>query len=256
MVSVRRWWSQYGAQIILVGLLLITAGLIRQTRAVPLYELYYWLTRPIETAQANQQRELTNARIQGLEQRVEELEQQNQRLKELSGYVEEKAISLKTAPIIGRSADHWWQQMTIGLGSRDGIKKGDIVTGLGGLVGRVENVTPHSSLVLLISDPNSRVGVIISRSRDMGFIRGEGERQVVMRFFEKLPDVKVGDAVVTSPASRLFPSGIPVGEVTALNLDQAPAPEATITLNVPMEELEWVFVQPQNSQQEATAEPN
>ncbi|MDR9404262.1 MAG: rod shape-determining protein MreC [Halothece sp. Uz-M2-17] len=247
MISVRRWWSQYGSQIILVGLLLLIAGFIRQTRAVPLYELYYWLTRPIETAQTHQKEVLTNARIQELEQRVEELEQQNKRLKTLSGYVENHSTPLKTAPIIGRSADHWWQQITIGIGSREGVKEGDIVTALGGLVGRVETVTPHSSLVLLISDPNSRVGVILSRSRDMGFIRGEGERKVVMRFFEKLPDVKVGDVVMTSPASRLFPAGIPVGTITALNLDQAPAPEATITLNVPMEELEWVFVQPQTN---------
>jgi rod shape-determining protein MreC len=214
---------------------------------VPIYELYYWLTRPIEMAQANQQRELTNARIQELEQQVEELQQQNQHLKELSGYVKNHSTPLKTVPIIGRSADYWWEEMAIGLGRKEGINQGDIVTGLGGLVGRVEQVTPHSSLVLLISDPKSRVGVIISRSRDMGFIRGEGEQQVVMRFFEKVPDVKVGDSVLTSPASRLFPPGIPVGKVTALNLDQSPAPEATITLNVPMEELEWVFVQPKTT---------
>jgi rod shape-determining protein MreC len=249
MMSVRRWWGRHGSQLILVGLLLLTAGMIRQTQAVPIYELYYWLTRPMEMAQTNQRRELINARIQELEQQVEELQQQNQRLKELSEYIENHSTPLKTAPIIGRSANHWWEQIVIGLGRKKGIDQGDIVTGLGGLVGRVEQVTPHSSLVLLISDPKSRVGVIISRSRDMGFIRGEGEQQVVMRFFEKVPDVQVGDDVLTSPASRLFPPGIPVGKVTALNLDQAPAPEATITLNVPMEELEWVFVQPKISYQ-------
>lgn len=242
MVSVRRWWSQYGSQIILIGLLLVTAGIIRQTQAVAIYELYYWLTRPVETAQANKESQLTNARIQELEQRVIELQQQNQQLRELLGYAKNQSIPTKTAPIIGRSADHWWQQITIGIGSRDGIKKGDIVTGLGGLVGRVESVTPHASVVLLISDPNSRVGVIIARSRDMGFIRGQGDDRVVMQFFEKLPDVKVGDAVMTSPASQLFPPGIPVGKVIALNLDNSPAPEVTIELNVPMEELEWVLV--------------
>jgi len=242
MFSVRRWWSQYGSQIIIIGLLLSTAGLIRQTQAVPIYELYYWLTRPFETAQANRETKLTNAKIQALEQQVLELQQQNQRLKELLGYKQNHSLPSKTAPIIGRSADHWWKQVTIGAGSRDGVEEGDIVTGLGGLLGRVESVTPHASIVLLISDPNSRVGVIISRSRDMGFIRGQGDRTVVMQFFEKLPDVKVGDAVMTSPVSRLFPSGIPVGEVTALNLETSPAPEVTVELNVPIEDLEWVLV--------------
>lgn len=242
MFSVRRWWSQYASQIILIGLLLATAGIIRQTQAVPLYELYYWLMRPLEVVKTDKQTQLTNARIQELEQRVMELQQQNQKLKQLSGYANTQSTPSQIAPIIGRSPDHWWQQITIGIGSQDGVKPGDIVTGFGGLVGRVETVTPRSSLVLLISDPKSRVGVIISRSRDMGFIRGNGDRSVVMQFFEKLPDVEVGDAVVTSPASRLYPSGIPVGEVTDLNLDTSPAPEVTIRLNVPMEELEWVLV--------------
>jgi len=243
MFSLRRWWHQYGSQLILLGLLLGTAGIIRQTQAVPLYELYYWLMRPVQIAQRNQQQELTNARIQALEQRVRELQQQNQQLKDQLGYTETHSTPLKTAPIIGRSADHWWQQLTIGIGSEQGVTNGDIVTGIGGLVGRVKTVTPHASIVMLISDPNSRVGVMISRSRDMGFIRGQGNQKVVMQFFEKLPDVKVGDAVMTSPASQLFPQGISVGKVTSLQLNQSPAPEVTIQLNVPIEELEWVFVQ-------------
>ncbi|PSO49481.1 MAG: rod shape-determining protein MreC [Cyanobacteria bacterium SW_9_44_58] len=243
MFSVRRWWRQYGSQIILLGLLLAIAGIIRQTKAVPIYELYYWFMRPIEMAQVNQKTEFTNARVQELQQRVRELQQQNQQLKQQLGYTKNHSTELKTAPIIGRSADHWWQQITIGIGSQEGVSKGDIITGIGGLVGRIETVTPHASIAMLISDPNSRVGVMISRSRDMGFIRGQGERQVVMQFFEKLPDVQVGDAVITSPASRLFPPGIPVGTVTSLQSGESPAPEATIELNVPMQELEWVSVQ-------------
>lgn len=242
MFSVRRWWSQHGSQIIMVGLLLVVAGIIRQTQAVPLYELYYWLRQPLETVQNRRETELTNARIKELQQRVSELEQQNQQLKQQLGYAENQSEPLKTAPIIGRSADHWWQQITIGIGRNSGVEEGDIVMGLGGLVGRVQQVTPHSSLVLLVSDPSSRVGVIISRSRDMGFIRGQRDREVVMQFFEKLPDVAVGDAVITSQTSQLFPPGIAVGEVTSIDLDQSPAPEATIKLNVPLEDIEWVFV--------------
>lgn len=246
MFSVRRWWSQHGSQMIMVGLLLVVAGIIRQTQAVPLYELYYWLQRPLETVQTRRETELTNARIRELQQRVKELEKQNQQLQEQLGYAENQSENLKTAPIIGRSPDHWWQQITIGIGSNAGVEEGDTVTGLGGLVGRVERVTPNSSLVALVSNPESRVGVIISRSRNMGFISGQGDREVVMQFFQKLPDVEKGDAVITSPASRLFPSGIAVGEITAIDLDKSPAPEATVRLNVPLEDIEWVFVRSKN----------
>jgi rod shape-determining protein MreC len=145
---------------------------------------------------------------------------------------------------VGRSADYWWQQVTLGRGSQDGIKEGFVVTGIGGLVGRVISVTPHTSKVLLVSDPSSRVGASISRSRDMGLIKGQGDQTAVMQFFEKVPDVRPGDIVTTSAVSTRFPSGLPIGKVKSVNLESGPAPEATIELSAPLNYLEWVIVHP------------
>lgn len=257
MFTVRRWWNQHGAQVIFIGVLLGTAWIIRQTQAAPVYELYYWITRPLQTDPSPEE-QLTNARILELQQRLVELEQQNQQLKELLKYAEsqeQSAIapggvqSAIVAPIIGRSADQWWQQITLGIGSRKGVKAGFIVTGYGGLVGRVTSVTPNTCRVLLISDPDSRVGVTISRSRYMGFMRGQGNQQAVMQFFEKTPDVRPGDVVITSSVSRLFPPGIPIGRVQSINLAKSPAPEAVIELTAPFGYLEWAFVHPFNSPQ-------
>ncbi len=242
MFSVRQWWSQHRSQFIILILLLVTAWVIRQTQAFPIYELYYWLTRPLEIVQTQRDDEITNARIKELEQRIEELEQQNQKLKEWEEYHDNQPESLKTAPIIGRSADHWWQQLTVGIGRNQGVKEGDVVTGIGGLVGRVQQVTPNTSLVLLISDPNVRVGVIVSRSRNMGVMSGQGNHQGVMEFFNTSPDVEPGDSIITSPASQLYPPGIPVGEVTKVDLEQSPSPEAIVELNVPIKTLEWVSI--------------
>jgi rod shape-determining protein MreC len=173
---------------------------------------------------------------------VIELENQNRQLQSLLGYVRKNAEQGTVAPVIGRSADHWWQQITLGRGDRDGIKVGDVVMGNGGVVGRVTQVTPNTSRVLLVSDPTSQLGVTISRSRHMGYIRGQAANRVVMEFFDKVPDVRPGDGVVTSSYSQLFPSGLPIGVIESVNLNRSPAPQAVIELSAPISHLEWVIV--------------
>ena len=242
---VRVWWTRRGFQIALLGIVLATAGFLRQTQGAFISEIYYWLARPFQGEENLQiQGQLTNARIQELEQRLAELEYQNQQLEKLLGYFESQKQPVIAAPIVGRSADYWWQQVTLGRGSQDGIKENFIVTGIGGLVGRVVSVTPHTSRVLLVSDSTSRVGASISRSRDLGLIKGQGSQTAVMEFFEKVPDVRPGDVVTTSAVSRLFPSGLPIGKVKEIKLKSGPAPEATIELSAPLDYLEWVIVHP------------
>jgi rod shape-determining protein MreC len=221
------------------------AWLLHQTQSALIWEIYQFLSRPFQgESSVNVQARLTNARILELEQRLVELERQNHQLKQLIGEFDAHQRSSVAAAIIGRSSDAWWRQVILGRGSQAGIKEGFIVTGIGGLVGRVMAVTPESSRVLLVSDPSSRVGAMISRSRSMGLIEGKGSKVVTMRFFEKDPDVRPGDPVATSSVSRLFPSGIPIGRVQSVQLNRGPAPEVKIRLTAPINHLEWVLVHP------------
>ena len=248
MLIVRRWYAQYGSKLMWAVITLGIGWFFRQTQGTPILELYYWLSRPFEPAPpVLLQERLTNARIQELEMRLAELERQNQQLQELLGYFETQSQSVITSPIIGRSTDDWWKQVILGRGSHDGIKVGFIVTGIGGVIGRVVDVTLHTSRVLLVSDPTSRVGATVSRSRTMGLVEGKGSRIVVMRFFEKVPNVNPGDTITTSPVSRLFPGGLPIGRVESVNLESSPAPQATIKLTAPINDLEWAIVHPFDS---------
>lgn len=243
MFTVRRWWDRFGSQAFIVFLAMGTALFIRQTQGTVLSELYYWTVRPIQPRPLPEER-LSNARVQELETRLSELEQQNQSLKELLQYTETEKRSGVAAPIIGRSVDGWWNHVVIGRGENDDVSVDDVVTGPGGLVGRVIQVTPNTSRILLASDPTSRVGVTVSRSREMGFMVGDDSELAVMEFFEKVPDVKEGDKVLTSRVSQRFPEGIPVGEVESVDLEKSPAPQAVIKLTAPFEYLEWVVVHP------------
>ncbi len=232
---------RYGSQITLIFLIVVSAWLLRHTKGGAIAEIYNLIVSPFQP-ETNQIDLLTNSRILELESRLAELERQNQKLQQLLGYVQKQKSSVIVAPVIGRSADYWWQQFTIGRGSQDGITEGFAVTGIGGLVGKIIEVTPNTSRVLLISDPTSRVGVTISRTRYLGVIQGQGNNEAVMRFFEKVSDVKVGDIVTTSSVSRIYPAGFPLGKIKSIDLNTGPAPEAIVELTVPLSYLEWVVV--------------
>ena len=243
MYTLRRWWDRHRLRIILTSMAVGSALILRQTQATPFFEVYQLLTRAFQPNVA-QQKLLENAQYQELQQRLTELESQNQRLRELVGYVAETKKVGITAPVVGRSADHWWQQLILGRGSNDNVRVGYIVMAPGGVVGRVTSVTPNTSRVLLLSDPSSRIGVTISRSRFMGYMRGQSTSHAVMEFFDKVPDVRRGDVVSTSSLSQLFPAGMPVGRVESVSLNKSPAPEATIELSAPVSFLEWAVVYP------------
>lgn len=252
MFTLRRWWDRHRIQTILAGLAIGTALFLRQTEGAVLYEAYQFLVRPFQP-DLERKTVLTNAQIQELQQRLTELESQNQQFRTLLGYVEQTKKPGITAPVVGRSADHWWQHVLMGRGSRDGIKEGYVVMAPGGVVGRVVSVTPNTSRVLLLSDPSSRVGVTVSRSRFMGYIRGQSSNRAVMEFFDKVPDVRQGDVITTSALSQLFPAGLPVGRVESVNMSKSPAPEAMIELTAPVSFLEWAIIHPHAQSQAGKA---
>lgn len=241
MYAMRRWWDKNRWQLIGTCLALGCAWLVRQTQGSAISELTSIISRPFQDP--SQVERLNNARIIELLGRLVEQERQNQQLKDLLDYrAAQKNRPMIVAPVIGRSADLWWQQITLGRGSNEGIEVNFVVTAPGGLVGRVIVVTPNTSRVLLISDLTSQVGVTVSRSRYTGLLKGQSSTRAVMQFFDKVPDVRPGDFVATSPYSQIFPAGIPVGRVEKIDLTKSPAPEAAIALTSPLNYLEWVFV--------------
>lgn len=243
MFTLRRWWDRHRIQIMLVSVALGSAVFLRQTQGALLFDVYQLVTRPFQGS-PDRQTVLANAQMQELQNRLTELENQNQRLQALLGYAAKAPKSGIAAPVVGRSADHWWQHILLGRGGRDGIKENDVVMAPGGLVGRVTSVTATSSRVLLLSDPSSKVGVMISRTRYMGSLRGKSSNQAVMEFYDKVPDVRPGDVVSTSSLSTLYPAGLPIGRVESVNMSRSPAPEAIISLTAPVAFLEWAVVYP------------
>ena len=241
MDSIRSWWERYSFQTAIVTAGIGLAWLIRQTQGVAIMETYQFLSRPFQ-ASVSRQELLQDAQVRELRYRLTEIESQNQRMKELLKVKVNPTDNGVWAVVIGRGADSWWNQILIGKGSNDGIKSGSVVVAPGGLVGRVTYVSPNSSRVLLVSDPNSQVGVVVSRSRYNGMLKGQSQNTATLEFFERDPDAKVGDIIHTSQFSTLFPENVPVGRIKSINLDKQPSPEAIVEFSTPLGLLEHVKV--------------
>ncbi len=247
MLSVRRWWERFGTTTLLTGAAVGVALIIRQTQGSFLLESYQLIARPFYNS-PDRTAELKNAQSEELQQRLIDLQNKNQKLEDLLGFIQTQKTKGIPAPVIGRSADHWWSHLVLGRGKKDGVEVNSIVMSPGGVVGRVSKVSDSASVVVLLSDAFNQVGVTVSRTRATGFIKGQSAdkagSQVVMEFFDKNVDVRRGDTLVTSAFSKKFPSGLPIGRVESVDLGKSPSPEAVIQLTAPIAALEWTAIYP------------
>jgi rod shape-determining protein MreC len=245
--SAKRWWGKNAGKLVGSAVAITGGAVLWHTQAAVIWEIYRTVSLPFQP-NAYSPTVVADSRAEQLELELAEAQAQNAKMKKLlephNDGSQTKPITV--AKVIGRSADNWWQQIVIGKGSSDGVQVGSIALDGKGLVGRVSHVTPHTSQVLLSTDPSSRIGALISRSRHMGYIQGNNDRsdRLVMQFFDKTPDVKVNDTVVTSNVSQLYPGGLVVGKIVQIDLAKVPAPEAIIKLTAPINALEWLQIYP------------
>jgi rod shape-determining protein MreC len=145
------------------------------------------------------------------------LENENKALKELLKFEQAPDTNSISARVIGDSGGAFARTMILNAGSKAGVRKGQAVITGAGLVGRVQEVGLRSSRLLLLSDLNSRIPVVIESSRVRGVVAGtNGE---TLRLVHLPPDVVAapGDRIVTSGHGGALPPGLPIGVVSAVN---------------------------------------
>ena len=221
--------------------LLLVLGLVRLSKGAGFADGFALLSRPFWPGTA--QREWVEA-AQQQEQisRLELLERDNARLRELLALDQQSSGDWIQAAVISRTASGWWQQLILGKGSVEGVAKDDTVIGPGGLIGRVQSVTPTTSRVRLLTAPGSRIGVWLPRTQQHGLLAGLGTARPQLQFLDKDIQVRPGDLVSTSPASTLLPPNLPVAVVQSLNARAVPAPTALVQLIAPPDAIDWVQV--------------
>jgi rod shape-determining protein MreC len=141
------------------------------------------------------------------------LETENIALRELLQFVPATDATSISARVIGDAGGAFARTMILNAGSREGVRKGQAVINGSGLIGRVQEVGRRSSRLLLLTDLNSRIPVLIERSRARGVVAGTNGDTLSLVHLP--PDVltEPGDRIVTSGHGGALPPGIPVGVV-------------------------------------------
>ena len=220
---------------LLLSLYILTATARGQIKNEPVGALLMWILRPLQIAgqgTANWikgfrdnydtlagfrgENERLRKRVQTLEverQRLLEAEATNRRLQQLLDFRSELPGGAITASIIANSATSWFQSCVLNKGSADGVRKGMAVVTPLGIVGKVVSVTGRTAKVLLLTDPNSGIDVLVQRTRSRGIVSGSLESGTVLKYMKRSEDVQEGDRLVTSGLDTVFPKGLLVGTV-------------------------------------------
>jgi rod shape-determining protein MreC len=141
------------------------------------------------------------------------LEAENTTLKANLQWIPDPAPSYVSAHVVADAGGVYARAVLLSIGPNHSVTKGQIALDERGLVGRVTELGSRSARVLLITDMNSRIPVILESSRARAMLVGtNGARPRLMYWPEgQLP--AEGEHVVTSAEANAFPAGLPVGVV-------------------------------------------
>jgi rod shape-determining protein MreC len=147
--------------------------------------------------------------------------QENKELRNILNFVSSKSSSFKVARIIGRSHQIFNQKIFIDAGENRNLKEGSIVAGDRGIIGRITEVGPDKSRVLLVTDASSRIPILTSKGRIRGILAGNGSNLMEILYLPKNEIVEEGDLVFTSGDGDTLPPGLLVGVVRKSEKDYA-----------------------------------
>ena len=218
---------------LLLSIYILMAAARGQLKNEPLGALLMWIMRPLQIASqgavnwvidfrenydtlAGFKNERLRKRIQNLEverQKYLEADATNRQLKQLLDFRSHLPAGAITASIIANSATSWFKSCQIDKGSVDGVRKGMAVVTPLGVVGQVVAVTPRTAKVILLTDQNSGIDVLVQRTRSRGIVSGSLESGTVLKYVKRSEDIQQGDRLITSGMDGVFPKGMMVGTV-------------------------------------------
>lgn len=156
-----------------------------------------------------------NARLLQWQAAAAKLEAENERLRALLNYKPGPKASFISARVVADTGGTFAHSLILNSGVSQGITKGQAVMSDDGLVGRMADVGRRASRVLLITDLNSRIPVLIEATRTRAILAGDNTDRPRLVHLTPGATASIGDRIVTSGHAGAFPPGMPVGVVVA-----------------------------------------
>ena len=238
-ISTNRWWHKkknWGLFIFLLFLFIarISKGSIYK-------DLYFFISKPFWPGQF-QREVLTKSIKQEFVIRLNQLEKDNKRLREILSLQRLSDSESISASVISRKTGSWWRQIILNKGAKDGVEVGSFVVGPGGLLGRVNDTSLFTASVTLLTSPESKVGIWVERIQSHGLLVGLGNDYPKVVFYNKDVDIEVGDFVLSSPASTLLPPNIPIGIIQSVEPELRGQKTANLFLIAKPQAIDWVQI--------------
>ena len=186
--------------------------------------------------------------------RLSEDAAQAHRLQTLLAFKEQYIAKTVAAQVIGTSGSDLSRIVYLDKGENSGLRRDMAVITADGIVGKVVEVFPSVSKVLLINDQSSGVGVILEKSRLQGVLRGTSNGEVVLERVMSDEQVPVGENVLTSGGDQIFPKGLPVGVITKVGTGKDLFLNIKVKPSTDLSKLEEVLVVAEKQQRQAVAE--
>lgn len=158
-----------------------------------------------------------NAKLREWQATAHQLQTENTALRDFLRMAPETQARYVTARVIADPGGAFVRSAIVNVGRRHGAAKGQAVVTPDGLVGRIFEAGLHSARVLLVTDINSRLPVLIESSRARAILAGDNSDRPKLAFLAASADVSVGDRIVTSGQGGMFPPGLPVGAVSSID---------------------------------------
>ena len=238
-ISTSRWWHTKKSWILFSIFLFLI--FVRITKGSIYKDFYYFISKPFWPGQSQKELILKSLNQEYLI-KSNLLLKDNIRLREILNLQQSSNSDSILAAVISRKTGSWWRQIILNKGSKDGVEIGSIVMGPGGLLGRVKSTSFFTSSVILLTSPESKVGVWMDRIQINGLLIGSGDDYPNLVLYSKDAEVKVGDFVSSSPASTLLPPNIPIGIVKSIEKSFQTKKTAKISLLAKPHAIDWVQI--------------
>lgn len=147
------------------------------------------------------------------QQIARQLEQENAVLKAQLNLRPEPQPFFITARVIADTGGAFVRTLVVNAGRRDGVLPGQAAVSGAGLIGRITEVGERASRLLLLTDLNSRVPVVVEGSRLRGVLAGDNSERPRLIYLPAQAQVSPGDRIVTSGHGGIFPPGLAIGRV-------------------------------------------
>lgn len=223
-----RLFKEYvlGAFLVLVSLVLLSLNdntQIRQIRSITvgfvgtLQDAVSFIPNFFALRVENRLLRRTNVDLLDEVNQLREAKLENLQLRALLGLKENLDYDVIAAEVVGRTSNPQRNTITLNVGSEAGVELNMPIITDAGLVGRVVATSKHYSVGQLVIDRDFRATAKIQRSRADGILAWEGGDYTLLKNVAKTLDVSVGDVVVTSEYSSMFPPNIRIGVVAEVS---------------------------------------